>query len=100
MNSLKNFMKRAISIVFLLTFVLALFAGCEEIQKPKETTVESPVKLWWAYNTENLMQDMEYPELMAQRNQTLRMQCIRGDVESVQLIMTPTVDVRDRKSVV
>ena len=90
---MKNFTKQSIYIVFLLTLVLALFAGCEEIQEPNETTVEPPVKLWWAYNTENLMQDMEYPELMEQRDQTLRMQCIRNDVESVQLMMTPSADV-------
>jgi hypothetical protein len=50
------------------------------------------VKLWWAYNTENFMQDQAYDY---NRDKTLRMHGIKGDVESVQLMVTPEEDVTE-----
>ena len=68
-----------------------LLTACSgEKAAPKK---KADIALWWAYNTENLMQDMAYPELMADRDHTLRMQGIRNDVESVQLMITPQRDV-------
>lgn len=68
----------------------SIFAACGGEETPP---VEESVKLWYGYNTENFMQDYEYPELMSSRDSTLRMYGIRGDVESVQLIITPKEDV-------
>ena len=76
----------------LFSFTLALIVLCTSFSAcsgDKETPKKGNIKLWWAYNTENLMQDMEYPELMEQRDAALRMDGIRGDVESVQLMITP-----------
>ena len=53
---------------------------------------EADVKLWWAYNTENLMQDQAYHY---NRDKTLRYYGIKGDVESIQLMVTPEADVQD-----
>ncbi len=50
------------------------------------------VKLWWAYNTENLMQDFTYNY---DRDRKLRLNGIKGDVESIQLMITPEEDVLD-----
>ena len=50
------------------------------------------VKLWWAYNTENLMQDFTYDY---DRDRKLRFYGIQGDVESIQLMITPEEDVLD-----
>ncbi len=63
-----------------------LFAGCQNAV-PAEN---DGVKLWWAYNTENFMQDIAYD---LERDSTLRMAGIKGDVESVQLMITPDKDV-------
>lgn len=68
----------------------SIFAACGGEETPP---VEGSVKLWYGYNTENFMQDYEYPELMSSRDSTLRMYGIRGDVESVQLIITPKEDI-------
>lgn len=87
--------KKILVFLMAMTMVLPLFTACKEerqniAEKPAQ---EDAVKLWYAYNTENLMQDLAYPELMAERDATLRMQCIRNDVESIQLMITPSVDV-------
>lgn len=55
---------------------------------PDAPNPDAPVKLWWAYNTENLLQDQNYAELIAQRDSTLRLHTLRGDVESAQLMVT------------
>ena len=39
----------------------SIFAACGGEETPP---VEESVKLWYGYNTENFMQDYEYPELM------------------------------------
>ncbi len=100
--------KRVIGLWILLSLMMSLFSGCVNTKKNGQSSqndgqgsqnngqgsaTEAPVTLWWAYNTENLMQDLEYPELMDNRDSTLRMQGIRGDVESVQLMITPTEDI-------
>ena len=75
-----------------LSLVLMIFITCFSACTSEKKTEEN-VKLWWAYNTENLMRDMEYPQLMDSRDSTLRFQCIRNDVESAQLIITPQRDI-------
>ena len=70
--------------------LISMLAACGEEKAPKKPET---VKLWYGYNTENFMQDYEYTEVMASRDSSLRMYGIRGDVESVQLIITPKNDV-------
>ena len=82
--------KRICSLCIVFAVLITMLAGCKETV---EKTQDRPVKLWYAYNTENLMQDMEYPELMAQRDATVRFSCIRNDVESAQLMITPEQDI-------
>ena len=87
---------RIISFMLLFALMISVFAGCkgnEGVQQSAGDSSNGSVKLWYAYNTENLMQDLEYQELMAERDATLRMHCIRNDVESIQLMITPSVDV-------
>ncbi len=72
--------------VLCLAMILGIFTGC----KNQDSVQNGTVKLWWAYNTENFMQDMEYD---LERDYTLRMSGIRGDVESVQLMITPQNDI-------
>lgn len=86
----RNF-KRILTLVLATLLVLPVLAGCGE----KEPEVQNPasddsgVKLWYAYNTENFMQDLEYEEEMEERDYTLRMHGIRADIESIQLMITP-----------
>ena len=87
---MKNTTKKLLSFVLALIVLSASFSACD---KDEEVSQKENVKLWWAYNTENLMQDTEYPELMQQRDSALRMDGIRGDVESVQLMITPEANV-------
>ena len=82
--------KRICGLCIVFAVLITLLAGCKETA---EKTQDMPVKLWHAYNTENLMQDMQYPELMAQRDATVRFSCIRNDVESAQLMITPENDI-------
>ena len=83
--------KRILTLVLATLLVLPVLAGCGE----KEPEVQNPasddsgVKLWYAYNTENFMQDLEYEEEMEERDYTLRMHGIRADIESIQLMITP-----------
>ncbi len=81
--------KRIITLLLVLAFVLPVFSGCDSQNSSGTTAASGDVKLWYAYNTENLMQDLEYEDLMEERDYTLRMSTIRGDVESIQLIITP-----------
>ena len=83
-------MKKVLSMLLAAVMMTSIFAACGGEETPP---VEESVKLWYGYNTENFMQDYEYPELMSSRDSTLRMYGIRGDVESVQLIITPKEDV-------
>ena len=82
--------KRICSLCIVFAVLITMLAGCKETA---EKTQDRPVKLWYAYNTENLMQDMQYPELMEQRDATVRFSCIRNDVESAQLMITPEQDI-------
>lgn len=86
---------RILSLVLVTVLMMSVFAGCEPASDSTQTgtPTSGPVKLWYAYNTENFMQDLEYPELMSSRDYTLRMHGIRGDVESIQLMVTPSVNV-------
>ncbi len=61
---------------------------------PAATEPETGVKLHFAYNTEKLMRDHDYGELLSGRDSTLRMHGIRGKTESAQLIITPEEDVK------
>lgn len=81
--------KRIITLLLVLAFVLPVFSGCDSQNSSGSTAASGDVKLWYAYNTENFMQDLEYEDLMEERDYTLRMSTIRGDVESIQLIITP-----------
>ena len=83
---MKDTTKKFLSLILVLTVLCSGFSACgvgKDESKPEN------VKLWWAYNTENLMKDIQYPELMEHRDAALRMGGIRGDVESVQLMITP-----------
>ncbi len=77
-------MKKWLSTVLAALFLIGLLSGCGK----QEQKIEG-VKLWYGYNTENIIQDTAYPEKMENRDYTLRMHGIRDDVESVQLLITP-----------
>ena len=86
--------RRILACLLVVAMAVSVLAGCkgdggENIAAGQDDTV----KLWYAYNTENLMKDVEYPELMAERDSTVRMYCVRNDVETSQLMITPTVDI-------
>lgn len=83
-------MKKIIALLCAAVILLGMLAACEKEPELKEY---EGVKLWYGYNTENFMQDGYYPEKMDNRDYKLRMFGIRGDVESVQLMITPEKDV-------
>ncbi len=85
-------MKRILSMLLLTVMLLGLLSGCKE-EKTDTPPKSIPAKLWYGYNTERFMRDTQYPEEMGSRDYTLRMQGIRGDVESIQLMITPDQDV-------
>lgn len=92
-------MKRLVSWLLVALMVAGMFSGCQNKQTAAPTTAvpaheADGVKLWYGYNTENFMQDTVYEE-MSSRDYTLRMFGIRGDVESVQLMITPDHDVSE-----
>ena len=87
-------MKKIFCFVLSMLLMLGLFSGCQTEDVPTPTEPAEEVKLWYGYNTENFMQDYEYTQQMAERDHTLRMYGIRGDVESVQLIITPEKDIQ------
>ena len=92
-------MKKIVTLILASVMLLGMLAACNQPQTA-QTTAPQPthevdgVKLWYAYNTENFMQDTYYPQ-MEERDYTLRMFGIRGDVESVQLMITPEHDVAE-----
>ncbi len=76
-----------------LVIALLTFCSCGKTtpeQPAGDASQSKELKLWWAYNTENFMQDFEYDY---DRDSTLRMHGIKGEVESAQLIITPDKDV-------
>ena len=75
--------------------LIGILSACGEEPTPTEPDQPEIAKLWYGYNTENFMQDYEYPDLMESRDSTLRMYGIRGEVESSQLIITPQIDVEN-----
>ena len=83
-------MKRILSLILAVVLMLVP-AGCGEETPPATTAPESGTRLWYAYNTENLMQTERYPEKMESRDSVLRLYGIRGETESVQLMITPDV---------
>ena len=88
-------MKRVLSAILVLVMLMSILAGCDTDQTAGTTEPASgqTVKLWYAYNTESIMRDFVYEDKMNSRDHTLRMQGIRDEVESAQLIVTPSVDV-------
>lgn len=87
-------MKKIFALLLALVMVIPLLAGCkEEPQSQPAAQTDDAVKLWYSYNTENLMQDLEYPELMAERDSTLRLHAVRNDAETMQLMITPGVNI-------
>lgn len=81
-------MKKLICLL-LAAFMLIACGG----EKPA-TKKNSEITLWYGYNTENFMQDYEYPDQMASRDSTLRFYGIRGDVETAQLIITTKKEIK------
>ena len=86
-------MKKILTLILALVMILGMFAGCEK--KEEELVQPEGVKLWYGYNTENFMQDNVYPEKMDNRDYKLRMFGIRGDIESVQLQITPDHNIKE-----
>ena len=84
-------MKKILCLFLSAIMLTGVLAACGGEEAPP---VQKDVTLWYGYNTENFMQDYEYLELMASRDSTLRMYGIRGDVESVQLIVTSSKDIK------
>lgn len=80
-------------LCLLLTAVLLILPGCGSGSTEEAVPEPEDVKLWYAYNTENFMQDRQYPELMESRDSTLRFYTLRGDVESAQLMITVEKDI-------
>ena len=90
---MKRNMKQKVSLFLALVMALLTLSACgnETPEQPAgEQTQQAGTKLWWAYNTENFMQDYEYDY---DRDSTLRMHGIKGEVESAQLIVTPDKDI-------
>ena len=72
-----------IVVLAMIGILLALYFYGKKLEKT-QAGQEETVKLWYAYNTENLMKDLEYPELIAERDSTLRMHCLKNDVEKAR----------------
>ena len=68
---MKKSVKQLLTFAVLMTLVLVLFTGCKNSEKTENLSAETSVKLWWAYNTENLMQDMEYLHLLREQKKLL-----------------------------
>lgn len=87
-------MKKILAMVLSAMMLLSMLSACgSKPDTSSEQEIEG-VKLWYGFNTENFMQDSVYPE-MEERDYKLRMFGIRGDVESVQLMITPEENVRE-----
>ena len=84
---------RALAVFLLPILLVSLFAGCSKEKESAAQENTGSVKLWYAYNTENFMQDVEYSEKMEARDSTLRLHAVRNDAESVQLMITPNKSV-------
>jgi len=85
--------EKVVSLCLVLLLVAAMLISCGKKPEQENHAAETDgIKLWWAYNTENLMQDFEYDY---DRDSTLRFYGIKGDVESIQLMVTPDKDVLD-----
>lgn len=55
-------------VPLILAMTVLILAGCQQEKKgPAHKDQADSVQLWYAYNTENIMQDLEYPELMESR---------------------------------
>ena len=89
---MKTIGKKVISLCLGLLTAAYMLSACDQTTPGGNDPAAGTegVKLWWAYNTENLMQDSEYDY---DRDSTLRFYGIKGDVESVQLMITPDKDV-------
>ncbi len=81
-------MKKWISLSMVCCMLVGLLCACGD-SAPEVTEPVPGTKLHFAYNTENFMQDHDYTEILEDRDSTLRMQSIRGETESAQLIVTP-----------
>ena len=85
--------EKVVSLCLVLLLVATMLISCGKTPELENHAAETDgIKLWWAYNTENLMQDFEYDY---DRDSTLRFYGIKGDVESIQLMVTPDKDVLD-----
>ncbi len=80
---------RIFPLLLAVLMTAGMLCACGQTVSPTEPPAPAGVKLWHGYNTENFMQEIQYPEKMDERDFTLRMYGIRGDVESVQLLITP-----------
>ena len=89
-------LKRWISLLLVFVMFGGILVACGG-GGDQTATPEPPkdVTLWYGYNTERFMQDEPYTEKMESRDSTLRVEGIRGDVESVQLMITPNVPVEE-----
>lgn len=91
---MKRNAKSILSLLLAVMLTMSLFAACNNDEQPAgEAASNEAIKLWYGYNTDNFMQDLEYEDEMEDRDYTLRMHGIRGDVESIQLMITPSVNV-------
>lgn len=87
-------MKKILTLLLAFMMVTSFFAGCNRGGEQQGSQQQGDsVKLWYAYNTENLMQDLEYPEKMEERDSTLRLYGVRNDAETIQLMITPSVNI-------
>lgn len=91
---MKRNAKSILSLLLAVMLTMSLFAACNNDEQPAgDAASNEAIKLWYGYNTDNFMQDLEYEDEMEDRDYTLRMHGIRGDVESIQLMITPSVNV-------
>ena len=87
-------MRKILTLLLAFMMVTSFFAGCNRGGEQQDSQQQGDsVKLWYAYNTENLMQDLEYPEKMEERDSTLRLYGVRNDAETIQLMITPSVNI-------
>ena len=84
-------MKRILSFLLCVILSMSILAACGETKEAPATELPKDVTLWHGYNTERFMRSEAYPEKMSSRDSTLHISGIRGDVESVQLMITPDI---------
>lgn len=86
-------MKKILSVLLLVALFLTV-TGCSSTQPQATEPVQTEdVRLWWAYPTENFIRDGYYDDL--ERDSTLRFHSIKGETESIQLMITPQEDVKN-----